>query len=547
MENGLSVLPRAKLQGLIDEELIRRLEIILPLFLDSTTELLNVYKRENLAKIADIFVGEQVLKNEKTRKLVLQHQPPEIIDKLLNETGTITEGESFNLKVDALVKRGWIDIDFIKKFVSILRFSDANIPLVQSVEETEEIIARPLTPFKSLKEYQMPVYSEASRRLEIPRNRFIIQMPTGSGKTRVAMEIVTQFLNSSGNGEKVIWLANSSELCEQASAAFREIWEHIGIYDVKIYRVWGKKKITQIDENYRSVVICGFDKLYSMLKSNKSSFDRIKRNANIVVIDEAHKAIAPTYKETIKALLSKNTKVVGLTATPGRSASIETENLELSEFFFGSIVGISNGKEDSVISLLRKRKVLAEVKYHPLITGRTYSLSNKEQYDIEKMFDFPKGFLSKIGNDDIRNIEILKRVQEEAQKGKLVLLFACSVNHSKFLSSCLNYIGVKSGHVDGEVGYGKRRSIINDFRNENLQVLCNYGVLSTGFDVPKIDVVFITRPTNSVVLYSQMIGRGLRGPTIGGTELCTIVDVKDNIIGYSSEDRVYNYFSEYWE
>ena len=77
-------------------------------------------------------------------------------------------------------------------------------------------------------------------------------------------------------------------------------------------------------------------------------------------------------------------------------------------------------------------------------------------------------------------------------------------------------------------------------------MLCNFGILSTGFDAPNTDTVFITRPTNSAVLYSQMIGRGMRGPAVGGTATCNVIDVIDNIIGYGDSDKVYRYFDEYW-
>lgn len=61
------------------------------------------------------------------------------------------------------------------------------------------------------------------------------------------------------------------------------------------------------------------------------------------------------------------------------------------------------------------------------------------------------------------------------------------------------------------------------------------------------DVVFISRPTASLALYSQMIGRGLRGPAIGGTTSCKIIDVKDNIDGYPEQNIIYDYFEDYWE
>ena len=92
-----------------------------------------------------------------------------------------------------------------------------------------------------------------------------------------------------------------------------------------------------------------------------------------------------------------------------------------------------------------------------------------------------------------------------------------------------------------------RKNIIEKFVKGDLQVICNYELFSTGFDAPKIDTVFIARPTFSIVLYAQMIGRGLRGPEIGGSENCKIIDVKDNIRGFGNHDSVYTYFDEYFD
>ena len=71
-------------------------------------------------------------------------------------------------------------------------------------------------------------------------------------------------------------------------------------------------------------------------------------------------------------------------------------------------------------------------------------------------------------------------------------------------------------------------------------------MLATGFDAPKTDVVFIARPTDSIVLYSQIIGRGLRGPAIGGTEECLIINVADNIRGLPDFNEIYEHFDDYY-
>ena len=78
-------------------------------------------------------------------------------------------------------------------------------------------------------------------------------------------------------------------------------------------------------------------------------------------------------------------------------------------------------------------------------------------------------------------------------------------------------------------------------------MLLNYGILSTGFDATNIRSVIIARPTTSIVLYSQMIGRGLRGPKMGGADECKLIDIKDNISAFGNIEDVYGYFEGYWK
>ena len=82
--------------------------------------------------------------------------------------------------------------------------------------------------------------------------------------------------------------------------------------------------------------------------------------------------------------------------------------------------------------------------------------------------------------------------------------------------------------------------MIEQFRSGQLSVLSNYGVLTTGFDAPKVRAVVVARPTASPLLYEQMIGRGMRGPRFGGTEKCLVIDVEDNI-RYRNEAVVLRY------
>ena len=165
---------------------------------------------------------------------------------------------------------------------------------------------------------------------------------------------------------------------------------------------------------------------------------------------------------------------------------------------------------------------------------------------MDTWFDFPSGLLERISLDDVRNLEIIKKLKTECESNKNVIFFGGSIDQSKFICAIINFMGFRAEHIDSNTGRDRRRNIIQEFKDGKLNVICNFGVLTTGFDAPKTDVIFIARPTMSVVLYSQMVGRGLRGPTIGGTEYCKLIDVIDNLDAYKSPDNVYDYFEEYW-
>ena len=140
----------------------------------------------------------------------------------------------------------------------------------------------------------------------------------------------------------------------------------------------------------------------------------------------------------------------------------------------------------------------------------------------------------------------MKNILDEHPKSK-VLFFGLSIDHSKFICAMLNIMGINAKHVDGNTSGTRRSASLLDFKEGNLSVLCNERLMSTGFDAPKTDNIVIAKPTSSIVLYSQIIGRGLRGPEIGGTKYCKVIDVKDNILGFSDHDKVYEFFDEYFD
>ena len=538
-------LGKSRLQELIGNNVLDRLETIIPALLRNG-QIDSIYTRPNLAKIFDAFSGTNSLRKKEFRRELFNTLPEETINQIVKLYKPSRVSDNFEQKREFLASSPWANNTLTHKIIEALELPSSAIPYEKKQYESFVTIEPTDKSYKALKDYQSAVFYNSFEKLKIPRSRFIVQMPTGSGKTRTAMEIITSFFNESREGNIVLWLAHSSELCEQAYEAFVEIWSHVSGKHLRLIPVWGD--VRQIDPNFNesAFIIGGFQKLYSMTRRHQNIFTQLRSRTKLIVVDEAHKVLAPTYLEVTKAFLGEETHIIGLTATPGRSVTSLGQNRKLAGFFFEGMVGIE-AQGDSPIEHLRNKGVLSKVRREPLITRRNFSLSSSQLRHLERKFDFPPGFLKTVGGDDVRNVEIIKSLEKECIDGRQIIFFGCSVEHSKFICALLIFLGIEAAHIDGETPNARRSAIIESFKKGDVKVICNFGVLSTGFDAPKTDVVFISRPTTSIVLYSQMVGRGLRGPVIGGTETCKLIDVIDNIAGFPDENSVYEYFEEYYE
>lgn len=191
---------------------------------------------------------------------------------------------------------------------------------------------------------------------------------------------------------------------------------------------------------------------------------------------------------------------------------------------------------------LVKRSILCQP--HPQIIKLDQEsgiiLTEEEQKYVTKFKDFKSETIARLGEKPTRNAAILNKIKDliENQKKESILFFGCSVDHAINISLVLNAcFKIKSKYVIGEMNHQDRLQAIREFKEKKIKVLCNYGVLTTGFDAPEIDCVIIGRPTNSELLYTQMVGRGLRGIKSGGTKNCIIVDIDDNILEYQTKEK----------
>ena len=209
-------------------------------------------------------------------------------------------------------------------------------------------------------------------------------------------------------------------------------------------------------------------------------------------------------------------------------------------------------QQKNMYETLTKKDILCNV-YHLVLKSSDFQVSKKEVNYIQKWGEFSDATLRSVEENIERNLMIVKEISSLRNIGlKKILFFGCSVNHSRMISILLKTkYGIKSDYVDSRVGIDARVRAIERFRNGDLEVLCNFGILTAGFDAPSIDCVFVGRPVRSTLLYTQMIGRGMRGVKTGGTERMLLVDVDDNFQLNKGHDLDiaklgWRTFSSYW-
>ena len=386
---------------------------------------------------------------------------------------------------------------------------------------------------------------------EDTRPRVLLHMPTGAGKTRTAMNVIATFLRDQFPvGRVVVWLAHSEELCEQATEEFEKAWVFLGNRPLQVHRAFGPHR-ADLAEVTDGILIGGLQLLYSRSLSQQRAFLRLAQRVALVVMDEAHQAVAPTYQHVLDLLAGDpSTGVLGLSATPGRSSLDAHQDMKLAQFFKRNKVTLRVEGYDSPIDYLQAEGYLATVEYQHIryAPGKELQLTQDEIDRLRTELELPDSLISRLGKDHKRNFLILTHVIEEARNDGKIIVFACSVENAHLLASILAAKGLRAAAVTGRTSPARRRQLIAQYKEPlGLQILCNYGVLTMGFDAPKTNCAVIARPTKSVVLYSQMVGRAARGPKAGGNPACRVITVVDELPGFRSVAEAFGYFEEIWE
>ena len=379
--------------------------------------------------------------------------------------------------------------------------------------------------------------------------RVVLHMPTGAGKTRTAMHIVSRILVNS-EPATIVWLAASNELLDQAADAFQHAWSQLGNREIDLLRFWGKYE-PDLSECSDCFIVAGLQKMRALKTRDPISVLRLAKSARLVVVDEAHQAIATTYQDVINTLADTgmNNALVGLTATPGRTWSDIAADKRLAEFFDERKVILKVKGWENPVSFLIEQGFLARPTFRRLEVEANSELKRKMTNAVANQ-DYDENLLDFLSEQVDRNILILNEIRRLIEDGhKRILLFAASVRHAELFAAILTALEIDGRVVTANTESTLRSRIIKDFRGVHSKpmVLCNFGVLTTGFDAPNTSAAVIARPTKSLVLFSQMVGRATRGVKVGGNDTCTISTVVDvDLPGFGDVAEAFTNWEDVW-
>jgi len=292
----------------------------------------------------------------------------------------------------------------------------------------------------------------------------LFQMPTGTGKTTVFSEIVRK---AQIKKKKVLIVVHRTELVEQIADRLTQFEVNVGIITANI------KPFLNHDVQVATI---------------QTLSRRDYPPADIVIIDECHHSKATTYKKLWDVY--PNARFLGVTATPVRI------NGEGFDDLFDILIPLGT------LSFFFEKKYLAQIKH--LVCGIP-DLSKVKQ----KMRDYDIQMLKNVMLDNSLMANLVESYRKYAD-GKKTIVFAVDIEHSKEIVQRFQSNGISAAHLDATTPKLQRREILEKFKSGEYLILSNVDIVSEGFDVPDCEAVQLARPTKSLVLYLQQVGRCMR-------------------------------------
>tara|TARA_R100001086_G_scaffold248006_1_gene183823 strand:- start:302 stop:1966 length:1665 start_codon:yes stop_codon:yes gene_type:complete len=346
----------------------------------------------------------------------------------------------------------------------------------------------------------------------------LISLPTAAGKTIIFSHFIKEVL-AKNPGARFVVLAHRKELVDQAEKKLKSVWPDapVGVLAA------GMKRF----EHDAQILIASRDTLASPKRLAKvGKFD-------YMIIDEAHN-VPPTshtrYQKIIAELSDRgDMKVMGCTATPYRMGQGYIYGKRKDHFFRGLAYSVS------IPELIREgylcRLSAYAVNDKAIIDAGSVSLKFKNG-------DFREKELEEVAMVDETIIEVVSDWIDNAYtKGRTATVFFCvSVLHAEKMTQYLKQYGISSAVITGETPNKERGQTLADFESGKIHALCNVGVLTEGWDAPRTDCIALLRPTQSVGLYVQMCGRGMR--IHEDKTNCLLLDYGENVARHGCLDEV---------
>ena len=358
-----------------------------------------------------------------------------------------------------------------------------------------------------LRDYQRDLLQQTLTALGPRSVRVMMQLPTGGGKTIIASRLLADWLQ---NRRKAAWLTHRKELADQTCKMLTAA--HIpAMNDVR----WSPGMAAPA---MGSGVVILMAQTVSRRTARMSVWNKYGKD-DLLVIDEAHHAAARGWERAIQQWPGR---IIGMTATPWRLSKKEG----FSHLFSRLVCGPQTSDLQSGRWLCQAR-VLIPPPEQRILGG-----------EVDRSGEYTEAGIESANRErrDVMTAQALRFWQQHARQ-RQTIIYAVSVDHAKNLTTVFKDAGIPAAVMLGNTPSPERARLIDEFKNETLRVLVNVAVATEGFDLPDASCVVLARPTKSLALYLQMIGRGLRPKDNGGD--CVLLELAGNVTthGLPEENR----------
>ena len=358
-------------------------------------------------------------------------------------------------------------------------------------------------PF-TLRPYQQEAVDATLKHFRQSDDSAVIVLPTGAGKSLVIAELARLARR------KILVVTHVKELVEQNHAKYQSYGVQGGIFSAGLKRKENRHQVT-----------------FASVQSVAANLDRFQDEYSLIIIDECHRISGDEnsqYQRIIEQLRQQNTglKVLGLTATPYR--------LGMGWIYRYHYRGFVRSEEDKPFVHCIYELPLIYMINRGYLTKPDLVDATVAQYDFSALAQNRFGEYAEkdvnelLGKHQRVTRAIIEQVMELAIERQAVMIFAATVDHAKEITGYLP--PEQTALITGATDQRERDALIQRFKQRQLKYLVNVSVLTTGFDAPHVDFIAILRPTQSVSLYQQIVGRGLRLDE-GKTD-CLVIDYTDN-------------------